>query len=97
LARLQSVPDYGNIDFVKEVATKEIFKYRVDDCIGPINIVILDCGCKYNIMSFIKKSGCNVTVVPCTATAKEILDLKPDGVIAFSRAGQPGNTGLYCA
>jgi carbamoyl-phosphate synthase small subunit len=89
LARLQSVPDYGNIDFVKEVATKEIFKYRVDDCIGPINIVILDCGCKYNIMRLLKKSGCNVTVVPCTATAKEILDLKPDGVLLSPGPGNP--------
>jgi carbamoyl-phosphate synthase small subunit len=89
LHMLQSVPDYGSIDFVKEVSTKETLKYHPDNTEDKLHIVILDCGCKYNIMRIVHGLGCRVTLVPCTATAKEILKLKPDGILLSPGPGNP--------
>ncbi len=86
---LASVPNYGTIDFVKEVSTKESFKFRPEDGEGRRNVVVVDYGCKYNIMRILRKLGCNVTVVPCTATAKEILAYSPDGVLLSPGPGNP--------
>jgi len=86
---LASVPNYGTIDFVKEVSTKERFNFRPEDGEGCRNVVVVDYGCKYNIMRIMRELGCNVTVVPCTATAKEILACNPDGVLLSPGPGNP--------
>ena len=86
---LRSVPNYGTIDFVKEVSTQSPFRYRPEDDEGRRNIVVVDYGCKYNIMRIMRRLGCNVTVVPCTATAKEILAYNPDGVLLSPGPGNP--------
>ena len=39
--------------------------------------------------------GCKVTVVPSITTAKNILDLKPDGVFLSNGPGDPDLTGKY--
>jgi len=86
---LASVPNYGTIDFVKEVSTQTPFRFRPEDGEGCRNVVVVDYGCKYNIMRIIRGLGCNVTVVPCTATAKEILAYNPDGVLLSPGPGNP--------
>ena len=53
------------------------------------NVVAVDCGIKLNIIRSLNKRGCNVTVVPHTATAKEILAMKPDGVFLSNGPGDP--------
>jgi carbamoyl-phosphate synthase small subunit len=88
---LRTVPEYGKIDFVKEVSTGASYPYH-DPChTGPTRyrITILDCGCKYNIMRLLEERGCAVTVMPCTATAKEILAGDPDGVLLSPGPGNP--------
>src|SRR6266571_1159357 len=50
---------------------------------SPRRVVLLDCGVKFNIMRELATLGCETTVVPCSTSAEEILDLEPDG-IAFS-------------
>ena len=86
---LASVPNYGTIDFVKEVSTREPFRFRPEDGEGRRNVVVVDYGCKYNIMRILRKLGCNVIVVPCTATAKDILAYHPDGVLLSPGPGNP--------
>lgn len=53
------------------------------------NVVAVDCGIKLNIVRNLNKRGCNVTVVPYNTTAKEIIDLKPDGVFLSNGPGNP--------
>jgi carbamoyl-phosphate synthase small subunit len=53
------------------------------------HIVAIDCGLKRNILRNLVQSGCRVTVVPATATAAEILALKPDGVFVSNGPGDP--------
>ena len=58
-------------------------------------VVAVDYGIKRNILRLLSDSGCAVTVVPATATAEEILALKPDGVFLSNGPGDPAATGKY--
>jgi carbamoyl-phosphate synthase small subunit len=59
------------------------------------HIVAVDYGAKRNILRCLVNEGCRVTVVPATATADEILALKPDGVFLSNGPGDPAATGAY--
>ncbi len=56
---------------------------------GPFHVVAYDFGMKRNILRLLTASGCNVTVVPATATASEVLALEPDGVFLSNGPGDP--------
>jgi carbamoyl-phosphate synthase small subunit len=57
--------------------------------------VAIDYGIKRNILRLLAGAGCQVTVVPATATAEEVLALKPDGVFLSNGPGDPAATGEY--
>ena len=48
-------------------------------------VVALDYGAKRNILRCLASAGCDVTVLPATATAEEVLAHKPDGVFPVKR------------
>ena len=52
-------------------------------------IVVVDFGLKYSILREFAKRDCNVIVLPYNATAKEILDANPDGVMFTNGPGDP--------
>ena len=58
-------------------------------------VVAVDYGIKRNILRLLSDCGCAVTVVPATASAEEILALKPDGVFLSNGPGDPAETGKY--
>ena len=53
------------------------------------HIVAMDFGMKWNIARHLKEMGCRVTIVSGTATAEEIMALKPDGVFLSNGPGDP--------
>ena len=59
------------------------------------HVVAVDYGVKRNILRLLSDSGCAVTVVPATATADDILALRPDGVFLSNGPGDPAETGKY--
>jgi carbamoyl-phosphate synthase small subunit len=59
------------------------------------HVVAIDYGLKRNILRCLASTGCAVTVVPATATAEEVLALKPDGVFLSNGPGDPAATGEY--
>jgi carbamoyl-phosphate synthase small subunit len=59
------------------------------------HVVAVDYGAKRNILRCLASTGCRVTVVPATATADDILGLKPDGVFLSNGPGDPSATGIY--
>ncbi len=58
-------------------------------------VVAIDFGAKRNILRCLASAGCDVTVLPATATAQEVLALNPDGVFLSNGPGDPAATGTY--
>src|SRR5690606_33721040 len=61
----------------------------------PLHIVAIDYGVKRNILRMLSSLGAKVTVVPATATAEDILAMKPDGIFLSNGPGDPAATGEY--
>ena len=59
------------------------------------HVVAIDYGTKRNILRLLNDCGCAVTVVPATASAEDILALRPDGVVLTNGPGDPAATGEY--
>ena len=59
------------------------------------HVVALDYGVKRNILRLLANAGCKVTVVPASASAEDVLALKPDGVFLSNGPGDPAATGEY--
>ena len=64
---------------------------------ATFNVVAVDYGVKRNILRLLSDCGCAVVVVPATATAEDILALRPDGVFLSNGPGDPAETGRYAA
>jgi carbamoyl-phosphate synthase small subunit len=63
---------------------------------GPgLRVVAIDYGAKRNILRCLASSGCEVTVLPATATAEDVLALNPEGVFLSNGPGDPAATGRY--
>ncbi|MGY6548814.1 MAG: glutamine-hydrolyzing carbamoyl-phosphate synthase small subunit [Roseinatronobacter sp.] len=58
-------------------------------------VVAIDYGAKRNILRCLASAGCDVTILPATATAEDVLALKPDGVFLSNGPGDPAATGTY--
>jgi len=58
-------------------------------------VVAVDYGAKRNILRCLTSAGCDVTVVPATATAEDILAHNPAGVFLSNGPGDPAATGTY--
>ncbi len=90
LKELKKLPDYDTIDYVKQVTTNAPYQWEPEsDSDSPPHIVVLDCGLKYSILRTMRGVGCQVTAVPSTMSAEEILSLKPNGIILSPGPGDP--------
>jgi carbamoyl-phosphate synthase small subunit len=90
LEELRAMPNYGTYDFVQQVSTPEPYNWENGQSSpAALKVVAYDCGLKYNILRILHKLGCNVTAVPCSYSAKQILDLKPDGILLSPGPGNP--------
>ncbi|MEM9523435.1 MAG: glutamine-hydrolyzing carbamoyl-phosphate synthase small subunit [Pseudomonadota bacterium] len=58
-------------------------------------VVAIDYGAKRNILRCLSSAGCDVTVLPATATAEEVLAAAPDGLFLSNGPGDPAATGEY--
>jgi carbamoyl-phosphate synthase small subunit len=62
---------------------------------GGKKVVAIDYGLKRNILRCLTSAGCDVTVVPATTSAEDILAMNPDGVFLSNGPGDPAATGEY--
>ena len=93
------------LDLAKEVTTGQTYKWSQTtwsrtDGFGEMTtptkkVVAVDFGAKLNILRNLAARGCDVTVVPASTTAEEILSHKPDGVFLSNGPGDPAATGAY--
>ena len=58
-------------------------------------VVAIDYGAKRNILRCLASAGCDVTVLPATASAEEVLAHDPQGVFLSNGPGDPAATGKY--
>ncbi|MGR3493539.1 MAG: glutamine-hydrolyzing carbamoyl-phosphate synthase small subunit [Shimia sp.] len=58
-------------------------------------VVAIDYGAKRNILRCLASQGCDVTVLPASATADDVLALNPDGLFLSNGPGDPAATGAY--
>ena len=58
-------------------------------------VVAVDYGAKRNILRCLASAGCDVTVLPATATAEDVLAHDPEGVFLSNGPGDPAATGAY--
>jgi carbamoyl-phosphate synthase small subunit len=58
-------------------------------------VVAIDYGAKRNILRCLASAGCDVTVLPASATAEDVLAHNPDGVFLSNGPGDPAATGEY--
>jgi len=58
-------------------------------------VVAIDFGAKRNILRCLASAGCDVTVLPASATADEVLAHDPVGVFLSNGPGDPAATGEY--
>ena len=63
---------------------------------GPgLRVVAIDYGAKRNILRCLASAGCEVTVLPASATAADVLALNPEGLFLSNGPGDPAATGVY--
>ncbi len=92
LARLRDLPRYGDTDFVKRVTAEKPYDW---DGSAPSNgqagqrILVSDYGLKYNILRMLRSRGFEVGAIPADASADDILQQKPAGVVLSPGPGDP--------
>ena len=102
-ARAATSPGLVGRDLVAEVATAEAYRWGFDvppECELPIDtgilpatarfrVVAMDSGIKYNILRRLAESSCDITVLPPSTPAEQVLALNPDGVFFANGPGDP--------
>ena len=86
-ANLSAVAAYRVQNAVAGVSCKAPYTVSPD---APVRrVVLIDYGCKKNIIRELNARGCSVQVVPHDTSAEQILALSPDGVMLSNGPGDP--------
>ncbi|HLY63636.1 MAG TPA: glutamine-hydrolyzing carbamoyl-phosphate synthase small subunit [Terriglobia bacterium] len=100
VAEAKSSPSMVGLDLASRVTTQTRYEWTKPS--GSIDgaraqespkarfkVVAYDFGIKQNILRRLVDSGCAVTIVPASTSAREVLELKPDGVFLSNGPGDP--------
>jgi len=98
-------PGLEGMDLAKEVTTRQSYGWDQTGWVwgqgyGTLTqprykVVAIDYGAKRNILRMLANAGCDVTVVPASATAEDVLRHRPDGIFLSNGPGDPAATGDY--
>ncbi len=105
VARARAFPGLVGLDLAKDVTCRQSYRWDEMRWAWPDGyprqtapkhkVVAIDYGAKRNILRSLASAGCDVTVLPATATAEEVQALNPDGVFLSNGPGDPAATGEY--
>lgn len=90
---LRSAPDYASQQLAQSVSTAAPYERTAVAQASTLRVALLDCGVKRSIIRFLNANGCDVTVLPLSASSDEISALKPDGVLLSPGPGDPVHLG----
>jgi carbamoyl-phosphate synthase small subunit len=105
VARARDWPGLVGVDYVKEVTSREIWKWESDEVPFTVEgthlaaalperirypVVALDMGAKRNIFRKLDWHGFDVTIVPANTPADKIRALEPAGIFISNGPGDPG-------
>jgi len=93
-------PGLKGMDLAKVVSTKRPYQWnegntwqdtgrQIIRAHQRLHVVAYDFGIKRNILRLLSEFGCRMTVVPAQTTAREVLQLRPDGVFLSNGPGDP--------
>jgi carbamoyl-phosphate synthase small subunit len=105
VAQAKSFSGLEGLDLAKEVTCAQSYRWDEMRWAWPDGyptqtapqhkVVAIDFGAKRNILRCLASVGCDVTVLPATATAEDVLAHNPDGVFLSNGPGDPAATGAY--
>jgi carbamoyl-phosphate synthase small subunit len=99
VAKAKKLPKMNGLDLAKDVTCTK--PYQWDEGTWDLEtgygkkpasrykVVAYDYGIKRNILRLLTSAGCDVTVVPATMPADEVLAMRPDGVFLSNGPGDP--------
>ncbi|HVM26205.1 MAG TPA: glutamine-hydrolyzing carbamoyl-phosphate synthase small subunit [Mycobacteriales bacterium] len=89
--RVRQSPEMVGADLAHEVTTPAPY---VVEAVGDrrFRIAAVDLGLKRATPRYLARQGCEVHVLPATATADDVLALEPDGVFFSNGPGDPATT-----
>ena len=92
-------------DLAKEVTCKEkilwkekeinIYNSEIKRKKINAHVVVVDYGVKINILRCLSSRFEKISLVPCTSSYSDIINLKPDGIFLSNGPGDPSATGEY--
>ena len=105
LARAKAWAGLEGMDLAKDVSTRQTYGWDqglwklgagyTAPAKGRKKVVAIDYGIKHNILRNLVDVGCDVTIVPATATFEDIMVHAPDGLFLSNGPGDPAATGVY--
>jgi carbamoyl-phosphate synthase small subunit len=96
--RVQQLPSMEGLDLCPLVTTPESYEFIPNCSSGDLldefprpqySVVVIDFGVKRNILRMLAAHQCQVTVVPATTPAADIIARNPDGVVLSNGPGDP--------
>ena len=104
-AKARAFPGLTGMDLAKDVTCAQSYRWDEMRWAWPEGylrrvgkgrrVVAVDYGAKRNILRCLASSGCDVTVLPATATAEDIFAHDPEGLFLSNGPGDPAATGEY--
>jgi len=73
----------------------DIYKSKIKRKKINAHVVVVDYGVKKNILRCLSSRFEKISLVPCTSSYSDIINLKPDGVFLSNGPGDPSATGEY--
>lgn len=105
IAQAKAFPGLEGLDLAREVTAAK--PYRWDEmpwawskgyeraAKPAFRVTVIDYGVKRNILRLLAGMGADITVLPATATADDVLKTAPHGVLLSNGPGDPAATGVY--
>lgn len=104
-AKARAFPGLTGMDLARDVTCAQSYRWNEMRWAWPEGhkpretpgrrVVAIDYGAKRNILRCLASAGCDVTVLPATATAEDIFAHDPEGLFLSNGPGDPAATGLY--